>query len=275
MARRARAQTVSAQLQFPADEGLGKISSDCFATDASLVARSTAVWPADCLAQAAMLAARISRALALRCPCWAHGRFQVPLILASLSVNGRTRSAAQGARLFRSHAGPPLSAANTKHDQPGADDAGSLSTLRLSENAMQVLADLQKYVVVVQHACSSPWRVTRAASRRHTEVGLLLQNPSTASKDIGKLSKELGRLDPAVTMFEEYLAAIDDAEQLQELRNSCDMATDVRATLPCNLMPWTSHVAPGFCGRTEKKWLSWPRMSSGRCGRLPCSCATH
>jgi len=152
MARRARAQTVSAQLQFPADEGLGKISSDCFATDASLVARSTAVWPADCLAQAAMLAARISRALALRCPCWAHGRFQVPLILASLSVNGRTRSAAQGARLFRSHAGPPLSAANTKHDQPGADDAGSLSTLRLSENAMQVLADLQKYVVVGLHA---------------------------------------------------------------------------------------------------------------------------
>lgn len=54
-----------------------------------------------------------------------------------------------------------------------------------------------------------------------------LQSPDTPSKDIGKLSKELGRLTPAVEMYNQYLSLMESQAELETLRDTCDATKPV------------------------------------------------
>ena len=62
--------------------------------------------------------------------------------------------------------------------------------------------------------------------RRYEEVAEALQNPDTPSKDIGKLSKELGRLTPAVELYGQFQELTSTFEELQALQR--DGGEDVR-----------------------------------------------
>ena len=75
------------------------------------------------------------------------------------------------------------------------------------------------------------WPGCASPHRRHDEVSELLQSPDTPSRDINKLSKELGRLTVGVELYDRYCEVMEGARELVDMIEASDATTEARHAL--------------------------------------------